>query len=69
MKAARPKPLDVEMWAAISPDGDVDTFWTRRNAVDHPTICQGHNGAQITWKRARELGWRVVKVRVTEVRR
>ena len=64
------KPIARTLWATVRPDGDlIPCFRTRRDAIDHATVGEGHNGAAITWRRARDLGWRVVKVRVTEVRR
>ena len=71
MKARKAKPLAVTMWAAIRADGDVNTFWTRRDAVDHATTTEGIPSIDgpCTWPQAKAAGWRVVKVRVTEVRR
>lgn len=54
------------MWASIPPDGDLAVFRTRREAIDHPTICVGINDKQCTWAEAKAAGWRVAKVRVEE---
>jgi len=66
MTARKPKPLDVDMWAAIAPAGWVDVFSRRRDAIFGATRC--HAGGA-TWAQAKAAGWRVVKVRVREVRR
>lgn len=64
------KPIDLAQWATVAPDGYVTPcFNTKRDAIWHVTKCQGLNDRPCTWPEAKAAGWRVVKVRVTEVRR
>jgi hypothetical protein len=66
-KAKRPRSISRIMWAAVRRDGDLSIYDTRAAAVEHVTVGEGVNGCACSWDEALAAGWRVAKVRVTEV--